>query len=361
MLTKLTKIEVFDLRLPLKVPYHTAIAEIAGFTTLVVRLQEEGGREAYGETTTVPGYSWEGPDDAWNFAAQHGPALVGKELSEAYQKLAGEQNGYPFSVTPWLTAIEVLAQEPLLKQPAQRVTVPLVGIVNAARAGEAPAKVEEALAGGYQTLKVKAGFEVEDDIRRVRAVQEAVAGRAKVRIDANQGYTFDQAARFVKSVDPEGVELFEQPFKEDVWEPMRELMKMSPLPLMLDESIYHLEDVERAAKEKCAHYLKFKLMKAGSAKNMARYIKRAQELGLKVVLGNGVASDLGCYHEALVAANLGLVAAGEGNGFLKPKEPLFVQPLEFDRGSIILEPAFKPQIDRSKLEAYCLRRAAWQV
>ncbi|MDN5348551.1 MAG: L-Ala-D/L-Glu epimerase [Clostridia bacterium] len=357
----LTKIEVFDLRLPLKVPYHTAIAEIAEFTTLVVRLEDEAGREGYGETTTILGYSWEGPEDAWNFALERGPLLLGKETGEAYEKLAGEQDAYPFSVTPWLTALEVLEEEPLLRQPDRKTTVPLVGIINAARTEDIPEKVEEALAAGYQTLKFKAGFDVEDDIRRVRALQQAVAGRAKIRIDANQGYNFEQAARFVTSVDPAGIELFEQPFEEDAWQAMVELARKSPLPLMLDESIYHLEDVERAAGEKCAHYLKFKLMKAGSARNMARYIKRAQELGLKVVLGNGVAADLGCYHEALVAANLGLETAGEENGFLKPREPLFVKPLEFRNGSIILDPDFKPQIDRSKLEAYCLRRAAWQV
>ncbi|MBW2610000.1 MAG: mandelate racemase [Deltaproteobacteria bacterium] len=357
----INKIEIFDLRLPLTRPYRSALGELTELTTLIIRLVDDGNQEAYGETTSALGYSWEGPEDVWDLALRKGPELPGKGLRAASELFAGEQMSFPFGVTSWLTALELLEKEPLLEPTEQETLVPLTGLVNAFRIEEVPDIVEKALASGYKSLKVKVGFNIDEDIRRVKAVQEVAEQRAKIRIDANQAYTFDQAALFVNSIDPDGIELFEQPFEKDDWGAMTELKKTSPLPLMLDESIYHDEEIERSAREDCAHYLKFKLMKAGSARNLANYVERTRELGMKVVVGNGVASDLGCYHEALVAANLGIETAGEGNGFLKIKESLLKSPLRFEDGAIVLEPGAKPQIDRKKLESFCIRSESWQV
>lgn len=53
------------------------------------------------------------------------------------------------------------------------------------------------------------------------------------------------------------------------------------------------------------------------------------------VLGNGVASDPGCWMEACVADVL-IDNAGEMNGFLKPGAPLFMQPLTVADGAITM-------------------------
>jgi L-alanine-DL-glutamate epimerase-like enolase superfamily enzyme len=98
-------------------------------------------------------------------------------------------------------------------------------------------EIDGFIADGYQTIKVKVGFDVEQDIGRVRMAQEALQGKAQLRADANQGYTYAQAVRFVKGVDPGNIQFLEQPFKEKDWTAMAELAKISPIPLGLDESI----------------------------------------------------------------------------------------------------------------------------
>ena len=73
---------------------------------------------------------------------------------------------------------------------------------------------------------------------------------------------------------------------------------------------------------------------------------------LIIVLGNGVAADPGCWMEACVAGHC-LSTAGEMNGFLKPRRPLFKQPLTVAAGAVIVEPG-PPEIDPTAVASQTL-------
>src|SRR4029077_13343460 len=99
----------------------------------------------------------------------------------------------------------------------------------------------------------------------------------------------------------------------------------------------------------CA-YVKVKLMKFVGIDALAAGIERIRALGMKPVLGNGVACDVSCWMEACVAAR-SIDNAGEMNGFLKVRRMLFAKPLRFERGAIMLDPG-APTLDPDALAAY---------
>src|SRR3546814_2021018 len=70
---------------------------------------------------------------------------------------------------------------------AESGPVPLLGLVNEKAPADAAAEIETRIAEGYGTLKVKVGWDVDKDLARVRHIQNTVAGRARIRLDANQG------------------------------------------------------------------------------------------------------------------------------------------------------------------------------
>ena len=70
---------------------------------------------------------------------------------------------------------------------------------------------------------------------------------------------------------------------------------------MLDESIYDIADIERAAAEHACAFVKVKLMKFVGLDALAAAIERIRALGMQPVLGNGVACDISCWMEACVA------------------------------------------------------------
>ncbi len=57
-------------------------------------------------------------------------------------------------------------------------------------------QAQAALARGYRALKIKVGKDIESDVERVTAIHAAVAGRASLRLDANQGWTPSAPAVF---------------------------------------------------------------------------------------------------------------------------------------------------------------------
>ena len=88
----------------------------------------------------------------------------------------------------------------------------MLGLLNAKESAAIEIESQQLFAAGFTTLKVKVGFDIADDAAMVKRIQKIVNGRAQLRLDANQGYSLDDACAFVRSLEPDGLELFDQPF-----------------------------------------------------------------------------------------------------------------------------------------------------
>jgi L-Ala-D/L-Glu epimerase / N-acetyl-D-glutamate racemase len=347
MNSSLQQISVYRLKVPLHEPYRLAFGAIEWFDTIMVALRDCDGREGFGEATVLTGYTDETIEESWHVAVKTAGDLA-LDMRHAEQTLIGLAAMHPFTATAFRTALEMLHHSKWLAL-AKPAAVPLVGLLHARDEAAIAQEIEALIAAGFRTIKVKIGFEAARDIAVVRAVQRIAAGRFDIRIDANQGYTAEQAITFIRALEPDGIELFEQPCAAGDWASHMAVARASHLPLMLDESIYGIEDIERAAALKAAAYIKVKLMKMTTLAALAHSIQRIRELGMKPVLGNGVACDLGCWMEACVAAQC-IDNAGEMNGYLKARSALLDQPLEFRQGAILLQPDFNPAVDRTRIE-----------
>jgi L-alanine-DL-glutamate epimerase-like enolase superfamily enzyme len=262
----------------------------------------------------------------------------------------------PFTATAFRTAAEMAWRHPLLFSPGER-RIPLLAIVNAVEAEHIAAEVEARLAEGYRTLKIKVGFEADSDLARVRFIQGLVAGTATaLTIDANQGYRREEGCAFAARLQPDNIQFFEQACHKNDWDAAVAVARASTVPVMLDESIYGLEDVERAAALGAAHYVKLKLMKLGGLDRLTAAIDRVTQLGLTPVLGNGVATDIGCWMEAAVAHGR-LSTAGEMNGFLKPAKGLLANGLRVESGDLVIPAHWSPRYDAQTLAACCVATA----
>ena len=116
----------------------------------------------------------------------------------------------------------------------------------------------------------------------------------------------------------------------------------------MDESIYDINDVERAGEMDGCGFVKLKISKLTGVDLLKQGLDRIRELGMTPVLGNGAASDIGCFVEACVAKHT-IDNAGENNGYLKNKEHLFKEMLPFHNGSIVLSKDFRPELDHDTI------------
>lgn len=344
------------LRLPLVTPYKLAFGPVEALDTMIVRVALDDGAEGFGEATLLTGYTDETIEGTWAKAAE----ILAAARSGSFDldgTLDALDATHPFLTTAFRTAEEMArgSARLLLEAPAR---VPILGLLQGETAAQLAAEADKLLERGYATLKVKVGFEPAGDARMVAMAQRAVAGRARIRIDANQGFSAEEAIDFVSRLSSDSIELFEQPCAAGDWDAHARVVPVARaqgIPLMLDESIYSEREIERAAASGAAEYIKVKLMKFSDLARLEAAIARIRALGMKPVLGNGVATDLGCWMEACVAARQ-IDNAGEMNGFLKPRERLLADPLPFRDGAIEIPARWRPRVDTAALDRLALAR-----
>ncbi|RWZ68229.1 L-fuconate dehydratase [Labedella populi] len=74
---------------------------------------------------------------------------------------------------------------------------------------------KEAVADGFDQIKLKVGADLEDDIRRMRLAREAVGPDVRIAIDANQRWDVADAIEWVNALAPFDVAWIEEPTNPD--------------------------------------------------------------------------------------------------------------------------------------------------
>jgi len=139
----------------------------------------------------------------------------------------------------------------------------------------------------WPVYKIKVG--TDDDITLLKTLRQHTG--ATLRVDANGGWSLEQALEKIPQLQKLQIELIEQPLHKDDWEGMKVLFEKSPLPLIADESCVSESDVE-----KCSNYfhgINIKLTKCGGITPARRMIKKARQLNMKIMLGCMNESSLG--------------------------------------------------------------------
>ena len=149
----------------------------------------------------------------------------------------------------------------------------------------------------FRALKVKVGGA--EDLERLEAVR--AESDAPVRVDANEGWTLESARELMPELIRLDVEFVEQPFPAADVDSFTALGELQPrLPVVVDESCQDLGDVAPAAAY--ADGINVKLAKSGGVREAVRMIHAARALGLRVMLGCMVESQLGVAPAAALAS-----------------------------------------------------------
>jgi L-Ala-D/L-Glu epimerase len=161
-------------------------------------------------------------------------------------------------------------------------------------------------ARGFRALKIKVGKDVDADARALGAVGRAVPS-ARLRVDANAGYTAGEAIAVARACERLGlaIECWEQPCAEDDLDGLAEVAAALDAPVIADESVKRVEDVAVLALRRCADGVNLKLAKSGGPLAALAIGRAAQAAGLQVMMGGMVETRLGMTAAAHVACALG--------------------------------------------------------
>jgi L-Ala-D/L-Glu epimerase len=145
-----------------------------------------------------------------------------------------------------------------------------------------PEKIKEKIkeAEGFHILKVKLGGE--NDRQIIETIRKSTD--KPICVDANQGWKQkEDALEMIDWLATKNVLFIEQPLPKDQWDNAFWLKEKSPLPVIADEALQTLADLDKASK--CYHGINIKLMKCGGISQAKLLIEKAKALHLKILIG----------------------------------------------------------------------------
>ncbi len=358
-MAKLNALTLRRLRLPLIRPYRLSYRTFDEFEPYLVEVADDSGRTGFADGHISPGSSAETREGGWAYMREHIPQMLGQQPEAVKGAILAHFEDSKVATTALACAVEVLEHHPLLDGDSD-TTLPLLTPINALDQAGIETEIESWLAQGFRTFKVKVGKDVTADLERVAVIQRAAGKRATLRLDANRAFKRDDGMRFAAALDPAGIELFEQPCDSDDWEANAAVASVSTVPVMLDEPICTLADIERAAGIRNVRFCKLKLKRFGSLERLYEGLTRVRACGMEPVLGDGLGSEVQSWLEACVARTT-IRNAGEFNGFLKPKGRLLAPPLTFARGAIVLPANYRPTLDRAAVERFTTAKLEFRL
>ncbi len=223
----ITAIRCHRLTAPLHTPFVTALRRTTDLETTVVEVVDDEGRSGYGEAPQV--WRVTGESLAGAEACLSGPladVVRGRSLDDL-EDLAAELAEAVVGNTGAKAAMEIALHDlaaqragqslvAFLGGPEGEVRVPTDVTLSAGETAELAASAAKRIGEGFTVLKLKVGTDAATDVARVRAVREA-APEASIRLDANQGWTPDEAITVIRAMEDAGlgIEFVEQPVHRD--------------------------------------------------------------------------------------------------------------------------------------------------
>lgn len=282
------RLQIEKLTLQLRNPFHLSYGVSEKRNTFWIRLASD---EGWGEGTIPPYYR-----------------VDQSEMTAYWERVAAEKRALPDHVevvASWIAdgppAARCGVELALLDRIGKRCGMPLYKLLDLPKPSALPTAFTisidspEAMAhmakqiANYPMIKLKLGSD--DDESRLRAVREARPD-AKICVDANAAWTLEQAIEHLSWLEKFDIELIEQPLARDRHAAMGELQKRTQIPIVADESVQTLDDVEKLGAARVKG-INVKLMKTGGVLPALAMIKRARELKMKVMLGCMIETSIG--------------------------------------------------------------------
>jgi muconate cycloisomerase len=188
---------------------------------------------------------------------------------------------------------------------------------------------------GWTSIKVKVGRHEHPrvDVERLRAVRDAIGPDVLLLVDANGGYTVEQAAWAAARFEKLDVVLFEQPTRRGDHVSMAEVRRRSGIPIMADESVFTPQDALEVIRHQSADVLSLYPGKHGGLRATQHIAKMAEAAGIVCTIGSNLEREVATAamaHVTVCTANIQCERfPGDLIGPLYYEEALTQEPLRY--------------------------------
>lgn len=296
-MTRITGISATPISLRRVAPFRSALGLSKESSFGIVQVETAAGVTGLGEICMI----WNGDGAALCpvVNAVLAPALVGTDafdINRAHQIMDAAVQ-FSRAANPAKAAIDMALYDivgKLLKTPVYnllggrvRESIPLSMSIAIGPIEEMVAQAKEVIRRGFKGVKIKVGIDGRHDIDASTAIREALGPEATIRVDANMGWrSRREALSIIEAMAPLRIHSVEQPLPADRIEDLAWLRDRSPIPIMVDESVWGPDDAQRVIDARAADILNVYVAEAGGLRNAARIFAMAETAGIVCTIGS---------------------------------------------------------------------------
>ncbi|MFC3562499.1 mandelate racemase/muconate lactonizing enzyme family protein [Pedobacter jamesrossensis] len=311
---KITHTEIYRFSIPME-PFVIATGTMHFAQNVLIRIYTDAGIHGIGECSAFPMIVGETQETCIAMAKDFAAILKGKNPLEIPERmndlLAYADHNSTIKSAFDMALFDIAAKDaglPLYKflGGAKRTieTDMTIGIDTPDGMAKTALKYQSL---GCRIIKIKLGKKVHDDIDRVKHIREAVGEEMILRLDANQGWSFDDALFALGALEKYNIEFCEQPMRTWYDDKLPELNINSPIKLMADESCYNYHDARKLINSQSTTYLNIKFSKSGGILGAQKIHEEALQKGVKCMIGSMLESRIALsanLHFALASPNV---------------------------------------------------------
>jgi L-alanine-DL-glutamate epimerase-like enolase superfamily enzyme len=313
---KIESIEIYKSKIKLKDPFVTSLGLHDHAENVIVAIRTDKGITGFGECSPFMTINGESMDTGFIVGQYLAKALKGKNalnIEDCSMTMDAVIFGNSSIKSAFDIALHDIASQeaglPLyafLKGNNQKVLITdyTVSIGEAKKMASDALKIKE---NGFQVIKVKLGDSKEKDVERVRLIREAIGNTLPLRIDANQGWSKEEAIETLKALAIYNIQHCEEPIARWNYMELPKVRKQSPIPIMADESCCDHHDAKRLIDIGACDYFNVKLGKSSGIYKAQKIIRLAEQAGINMQVGGFLESRLGftaSAHLALTSDNI---------------------------------------------------------
>lgn len=250
---RITAVHASVYRLPPSVPWEDATNKVQGLEFIIVDLHTDAGITGTGISYSVDigGTVIKGLID--DYLANLVVGMDPLNYEEIWNKLNRQSRRLGLGVNSMaLAAIDIAVwdvmgkfyQQPLYKllggaRPSIPAYISEINLSSTDKVEDLLARVDDYLARGYRTVKIKIGREhIEEDIERIVRVQEKLGSGGRVLVDLNQKWSAAEAIQQATKLDGLNLGWIEEPIHYQDIQGHQSLRRAVKTPIALGESLY---------------------------------------------------------------------------------------------------------------------------
>ena len=297
----ISEISIHKISIPLVEPFITSLGRDDDALNVVVCIKTDSGIIGFGECSPYMPINGESQETAYLVGQYLAKVLLGKdplEIKSIHQEMDAVIYGNKSIKSAFdMACYDIAAQEagmPLYQflGGSKNKTITTDYTVSIGEPDQMAADAVKIVARGFPFIKVKLGKHGPTDVIRMQKIRAAVGPTIPLRIDANQGWSVEEAIETLRALGPLNIEHCEEPIARWNYLALPRIREASPIALMADECLGDEHDAARLISIGACQYMNIKLGKSGGIFSAREIVRLAEASGIKLQIGAMIESRL---------------------------------------------------------------------